>query len=420
VEGEKFVGYREIDVFYDNGQSVSRVGKLAGSGFTTIFEYEDAWLKRGIELSPFELPTEKRAYQLDLRRMVASTFGLFADSLPDGWGTLIMNRWFAKQGVDKEDITPIDRLAFLGDHAMGALCYRPPLQNMSSDHAEAVSIGEMAREAYELYHGRIEDAGRLLAQIGGSPGGARPKALIGISADNSTFVSGTNLLPDGFTHWLVKFSGARNRHEGVLEFIYNQMAKNAGISVPERMLITDDKGILHIATRRFDRPSGRRCHIATASGLLHADHMAPTLDYADLVKVAWRLTNSSAQVEEQFRRAVFNLYAINRDDHSKNHGYVMSEAGVWELSPVYDLTFSTGPNGEHWTSYNGEGRTPGVANLLKLAQTASIYKKTALMITDQVKTSVGTFKRLAKENGVPTRISSPIAKQLDAMLTSAI
>lgn len=420
MEREKSVGYHEIEVLYDNGQTASHVGTLATSGFTTIFEYDDTWVKRGIELSPFELPTEKQRHQLDLRRMVASTFGLFADSLPDGWGTLIMDRWFAKQGVNRKEITPIDRLAFLGGHSMGALSYCPPLQREDSGAAEAVSVGEMAREAYELYQGRIEDAGRLLAQIGGSPGGARPKALIGISWDSRTFLSGTSTLPDGFTQWLVKFSGGGNRYDGVLEFIYNQMAKNAGISVPEHMLITDDKGVQHIATRRFDRPSGnRRRHIATACGLLHADHMAPVLDYCDLMKVAWRLTQSGAQAEEQFRRAVFNMFAINRDDHSKNHGYVMSEDGKWELSPAYDLTFSTGPNGEHWTSYAGEGKNPGMANLLEVALTASINKKAALSIIDQVKTSVAAFEQLAKANGVPEKTASPISKQLEVMLSLA-
>lgn len=414
------MGYREIAVLYDNGQALSRVGTLAASGFTTIFEYDDAWLKRGIELSPFELPTEKRRHQLDLRRMVASTFGLFADSLPDGWGTLIMDRWFAKQGIDRKDVTAIDRLAFLGNHAMGALCYHPPLQDGSRGAVEAVSIGAMAREAFDLYQGRIEDAGRLLAQIGGSPGGARPKALIGISLDNSTFVSGTSLLPEGFSHWLVKFSGAGNRYDGVLEFTYNQMAKDAGIVVPEHMLIADDQGIQHLATRRFDRPSGnQRCHIATACGLLHASHLLPSLDYKELMKVAWLLTNSGAQAEQQFRRAAFNLFAMNRDDHAKNHGYIMSEDGRWELSPAYDLTFSSGPNGQHWTAYIGEGKNPSMANLLEVAQAASISKKAALAIIDQVKTSVATFKRLAKENGVPVKTIGPVAKELEAMLALA-
>jgi len=412
------VNYREIDILYDTGQkTVSQVGKLATSGVKTVFEYDDLWVKRGIELSPFELPTEKRSFQLDPRRMVASTFGLFADSLPDGWGLLIMDRWFKKRGIEKKDVTAIDRLAFLGIYAMGALCYRPPIQDVSSNSVEAVSIGEMAREAYELYEGRIEEAGRLLAQIGGSPGGARPKALIGISNDLKSFVSGTSCLPEGFTQWFVKFSGTTNAYDGVLEFIYNRMAQNAGINVPEHLLIVDDKDVQHLATRRFDRLSGnRRRHMATACGLLHADHMAPTLDYEALMKVAWRLTNSAAQAEEQFRRAAFNLFAMNCDDHSKNHGYVMSEDGEWELSPAYDLTFSTGPNGEHWTSYSGEGRNPTITQLSKLASVASISEKTAISIINQVKSSVATFGQLAKEHNVPAKISSPIVKQLAKML----
>lgn len=412
------MGYHEIEVTYDNGHDTTSVGLLATSGSTTIFEYDTAWIKRGIELSPFELPIRGRRHQLDLRRMVASTFGLFSDSLPDGWGTLIMDRWFIKQGINKKDITPIERLAFLGSHAMGALCYRPPLQNENGGAAEAISIGEMAREACELYHGRIEDAGRLLAQIGGSPGGARPKALIGISEDSSRFVPGTSLLPEGFEHWLVKFSGTGNLYDGVLEFIYNKMAEDAGIVVPAHLLITDDRGIRHIATRRFDRPAGNtRCHIATACGLLHADHMAPTLDYKELVKVAWQLTNSAVQVEEQFRRAAFNLFAMNRDDHSKNHGYVMLEDEGWQLSPAYDLTYSTGPGGEHWTSYSGEGKDPRIAHLLSVAATAAINEKIAREIIDQVKTAIASFTALAKDYAIPLKISAPIAKQLDVMLT---
>lgn len=408
------MGYREIEVMYDNGQTVSPVGTLASSGFTTIFEYNDSWVKRGIELSPFKLPTEKRTHLLDRKSMVASTFGLFADSLPDGWGTLIMDRWFTRQGIDRKDILPIDRLAFLGSHAMGALSYRPPLLKSKDDSAEAVSVGAIARQAYKLYQGRIEDAGRLLAQIGGSPGGARPKALIGISEDKSTFVSGANILPDGFEQWLVKFTGESNRYDGVLEYIYNRMAKNAGIAVPEHILTTDDKGVQHFATRRFDRPTrNRRSHIATACGLLYADYMAPSLDYIELMKVAWRLTSSVAQAEEQFRRAVFNMYAVNRDDHSKNHGYIMSDEGKWELSPAYDLTFSTGPNGYHWTAYSGEAKNPVMANLLQLAEAASINRKTALLVVDQVKSSISAFSQLGKEMEIPVKINTPITKRLN-------
>jgi serine/threonine-protein kinase HipA len=409
--------FRELEIRYDNGQTNSLVGRLASSSTATIFEYDDAWIQHGIELSPFDLPVSKRGFQLDPRKSVTSTFGLFADSLPDGWGMLIMDRFFKKRGIDKHHITPLDRLAFLGDHAMGALCYHPPLETEQSNSLEAVHVGNLAREAFDLYEGRLESAGRLLAQIGGSPGGARPKALIGISEEKDRFVSGVGHLPDGFSHWLVKFSAEADRYDGVLELIYYRMAQNAGITVPEHFLISDDTGVQHIATRRFDRlPGNRRRHSATACGLLHADYMAPTLDYEVLMKVAWKLTRSAEQVEEQFRRAVFNLYAINRDDHSKNHGYVMSDKGEWELSPAYDLTYSSGPHGEHWTSYSGEGKNPGIAQVLKVAKTASIHEKTALSIIDQVKTAVATFTKMACEYNVPVKISEPVRRQIEKML----
>jgi len=320
----------------------------------------------------------------------------------------------------RKDISPLDRLAYLGSHAMGALCYRPPLQNESNATQDPIHVGAMAREAYELYEGRIEDAGMLLAQVGGSPGGARPKALLGISDDHTTFVSGLQPLADGFSHWLLKFSGATNPYDGVLEYIYHRMAEHAGILVPEHMLIADDMGVQHSATRRFDRlPGNRRRHMATACGLLHADHMAPTLDYEVLMKVAWRLTNSAAQVEQQFRRAVFNMFAINRDDHSKNHGYVMSEEGRWELSPAYDLTFSSGPSGEHWTSYSGEGKNPTITHLLKLATVGSISEKNALAIINQVQISVALFAQMAQEHKVPETIWMPIARELEVFRQQA-
>ncbi len=412
------MSFREINVLYDNGLNVQHVGQLASSGAITVFEYDDAWMKRGLELAPFKLPVSARSHTFKPSNMASSTFGLFADSLPDGWGMLIMDRSFKKRGIEKRDITPLDQLAFLGNHAMGALCYRPPSQE-DAYAIEAVSIGDMAREAFKLYEGRIEDAGRLLALIGGSPGGARPKALIGISESNDRFVSGTSRLPEGFSHWLVKFTGEKDKYDGILEFIYNKMAYNAGITVPDHILINDDKGGRHIATRRFDRLSGNmRRHTATVSGLLHVSHMAPTLDYEELFKLAWRLTASAPQVEEQFRRAAFNMFAVNRDDHSKNHGYVMSDEGLWELAPAYDLTYSTGPGGEHWTSYGGEGRNPGMANLLSIAAKSSISGKSALEIIEQVKTSVAAFKQLAKEYGVPAKISAPIIRHIETMLTN--
>jgi serine/threonine-protein kinase HipA len=330
-----------------------------------------------------------------------------------------MDRYFLRQGKPRLAITPIDRLAYLGDEAMGALCYQPSLRSRE-ELIEAVQIGTAAREALRLFEGKISDAGRLLARIGGSPGGARPKALIGIAGDTTHFVAGNGPLPDGFTHWLVKFSAPRRsetseygRHEGVLEYVCLQLAKVSGITVPEFQLIDDGTGVRHIAVRRFDRPAATtRRHIVTAGGLLHADHRLPSLDYAELLKVAWVLTRDSTQVLEQYRRAVFNLFVGNHDDHARNHGYLMAADGTWRLSPVYDVTFSGGPGGEHWTSYLGEGGHPGIPVLMRLAEQASLNAAEARAVIEQVQSAMTRFPSLAVELGIPLKLRNVVMQRL--------
>jgi len=410
--------FQEIQVIFDSGRRREEVGLLAVSGSTTLFEYAPSWQGKGIELAPFHLPVSRRSFRFDSAKLVGSVPGLCADSLPDGWGMLIMDRIFMGRGVRRHNISALDRLAYLGDHAMGALCYHP-----SSDDdrcIEAVDLGATAQEAYRLYEGKIEEASGLLARIGGSPGGARPKALIGISADGASFVSGQALLPAGFSHWLVKFSGPKASHlrplgpyEGILEYLYLQAAREAGIQVPEFRLITDDHGLRHIAVRRFDRPAGEeRLHVATAFGLLHADYQLPSLDYQELLRVAWSLTRDISQVREQFRRAAFNLLAVNRDDHAKNHGYLMAPDGSWRLSPAYDLTFSEGPGGEHWTSFLGEGRHPTSSALRELAELSSIPAREAEAIIAQVAEALERFPALCREWKVPLRHVRPIMERM--------
>lgn len=410
------MSFQEIQVLFDSGTALSPVGTLAISGNKVLFEYKQSWLINGIELSPLQLPISRKSFQFEASQLVNAIPGLFADSLPDGWGMLIMDRFFARQGRARHLITPVDRLAYLGSNAMGALCYQPSI-NSDEIITEAVNIGAAAQEAYDLYEGRIEDAGRVLSKIGGSPGGARPKALVGISENGSEFLSGANELPSGYSHWLIKFSGHGNNllgaYEGVMECIYLTMAKSAGILVPEYRLITDDQGLQHIAVRRFDRQNqNQRLHVATASGLLHADYRSPTLDYHDLLKLAWVLTKDASQVAQQYLRAVFNLFACNRDDHAKNHGYLMDLSGRWHLSPAYDLTYSEGPNGEHWTAYRGEGRNPTVKSLLELAELSTIGKKEATAMIDQVRAAVDRFSELCGELGVPHKYKNTVADRL--------
>ncbi len=416
------MSYQEIRVLFDTGATRVPIGILAEVNHRILFEYEASWISKGVELAPFHLPVTKRSFTFDRNRLPCGLPGLFADSLPDGWGTLIMDRYFRRQGIARNDITLLDRLAYLGNDAMGTLCYEPSLKS-GEILQEAVRIGVAAREALQLYEGKITDAGHLLAKIGGSPGGARPKALIGIPAVGDSFVSGNGALPEGYTHWMVKFSGEGRggvndygKYEGTLEYICLQMAKAAGITVPEFRLIDDGVKVRHLAVRRFDRPSSNsRRHVATACGLLHADYRLPSLDYAELLRVAWTLTRDAHQVQEQYRRAVFNLLSGNRDDHAKNHGYLMEEGGQWRLSPVYDVTFSTGPGGEHWTSYLGRGSCPGISTLLQLAEQASIKEHQARNIIEQVQSAMTLFPSMAKELGVPLQLRRTILEHFQQL-----
>jgi len=411
--------FQEINVLYSGNSSEEQVGILAISGQKVLFEYDQAWIKKGLQLSPHHLPTTQSKFQFEMSRLYNGLPGLFADSLPDGWGMLIMDRFFLNSGIRRDDISPLDRLAYLGTNAMGALIYQPMLQK-DDQSDEAVQIGVIAQEALKFYEGDIEETSRLLSKIGGSPGGARPKGLIGISDCGTRCISGLNTLPVGYSHWLIKFSGLKptqhrtlGPYEGVIEYIYLKMAEAAGITVPEYRLITDESGIQHIAVRRFDRPNRTdRIHSATAAGLLHADPGTPSLDYSDLIKWAWVLTKDSRSVEEQFRRAVFNYYAVNCDDHAKNHGYLMDSTGRWYLSPAYDLIYSTGPGGEHWTSYLGEGKNVPCKTFLKIAQSGLINERTANEIIDQVWTALEQFSVLCKDFNVPSKYSSPILEEM--------
>ena len=400
--------FQELQVLYDTGAAREEVGTLATGAGKTLFEYAASWRSKGMELAPIQMPLAKGAFQFDSGRLVHGVPGLCADSLPDGWGMLIMDRFFARKGVRPELISPLDRLAYLGNDAMGALCYHPA--SGEGDRAvEAVEIGATAHEAYRLYEGKIEAASALLAKIGGSPGGARPKALIGISDCGTRFVSGSGALPEGYSHWLVKFSGPGRSaerplgaHEGALELAYIEAARAAGLRLPESRLIADERGLRHIALRRFDRPAGSaRLHMASAFGLLHADYRSPTLDYETLMRLAWQLTRDIGEVREQFRRAAFNLFALNRDDHARNHGYLMAEDGSWRLSPAYDLTFSQGPGGEHWTAYLGEGRSPGLRQLMAIARLASLEEPEAKDIVDRVRQALAGLPGRCRELGIP-------------------
>jgi serine/threonine-protein kinase HipA len=334
--------------------------------------------------------------------------GVFDDSLPDGWGKLLIDRRAAELGISGGSLTPLDRLTLVGARSMGALVYEPEI---ALDEPALIELSQLAHETETVLEGAGgADLERLIA-VGGSPQGARPKVLVQL-APNGDVHFGARAIQPGFTAWLVKFPGREDdRHSAALEHAYFLMAKAAGIDVPRTQLLGKTRRSPgYFAIERFDRDGPKRIHTHTLGGLLHLPHVYTSLDYSDLLKVTRKLTRNEAAVTEMFRRACFNVFAHNRDDHSRNFAFVMDEQGAWRPSPAYDLTFASGPGGEHTTLVAREGRAPGRDHLAALAKLVEL--KRGAMVIDQVRAAIDRFELHADRAGVPARLRDRIASAL--------
>jgi serine/threonine-protein kinase HipA len=385
------------------------VGQIAENDRRIYFEYDRAFLERGLQLSPFKLPLRPSLIE-HTDRSFGALPGLIDDSLPDGWGLLLMDRAFRRTGLDPATVSPLDRLSWLGTRTMGALTYHPA-QDVARDD-RLLNLHEIGRNAEAILRGEAVEVLPALMRAGGSPAGARPKVLVGLRGDE--VISGEDDLPDGFEHWIVKFPAkADTRDAGPVEYAYALMAQAAGIDMPETRLIHVTKTQAYFAARRFDRAHGnRRLHVHTFGNLIHANFRIPSTDYVDLLKVTSVLTRNHADVLQAFRRMVFNVAAHNRDDHAKNFAFVMNERGEWSLSPAYDLVFSPGPGGEHTMTVAGEGRQPMRDHLLKIASQFDIKSAAARQIVEEVGEAVSEWPGFAERAGCTNKT----ARTIQAML----
>jgi len=398
----------QVAVFYEprEGHS-SRVGRLALKGATILFEYDPRFIETGLELSPIKLRLRRGVIEGE-PTILDGLMGVFDDSLPDGWGRLLIDRRAAELGLSAMSLTPLDRLLLVGARAMGALRYEP---DTVIDEPSHVRLSELAKEAeaVQLESGDA-DLERLIA-VGGSPKGARPKVLVQIAADG-TLRFGARSIADGFTAWLVKFPAKGDpKGSACSEHAYAEMARAAGIDVPRTQLLRPTKrheGFF--AIERFDRRASNRIHMHTLGGLLHLPHGYPALDYKDVLGVTRGLTRDESAVAEMYRRACFNVLAHNRDDHSRNIAFLMNETGEWSLGPAYDLTYSDGPRGEHTTLVCGEGKMPTAEHLVRLAEDLDVRR--ASDILDEVRDVVSRFSQFADDARVPPRVRDLIAKAI--------
>ena len=319
------------------------------------FQYDKEWLSSGFSISPLELPLKPELF-IAKPEPFWGNFGVFEDSLPDGYGRYLLNRLLKQQGINDQTLTPVQRLSIVGASGMGALSYLP--ESFIGEEKALPELDYLQQLALDVLSEKTDTGADVLYFNSGNSGGCRPKCLY----------------KDDEGNWLVKFRHTYDpQNMGQMEYQYNKIARECNIEVPDFKLLKDK----YFASKRFDIENNERQHIITAGALLNESIYNPKLDYKTLLHLTGFLTQDPAQVDEMFRRMVFNVLTDNKDDHAKNFSFICRE-GKWSLSPAYDLTLSKeGYNGEHATSVNNNGK-PTVEDMLIVGESIRIARKKGL------------------------------------------
>jgi serine/threonine-protein kinase HipA len=389
----------------------AEVGTLAETPQREIFfEYASDWIRDGFSISPYHLPLAPGLKQ-ETTGVFGGLFGTFDDSIPDGWGLLLMDRFFGARGIRPETLSPLDRLAYVGCGGMGALEYHPEIEGGRADR-QWMDLAEVAAQAERIVTGSAEEALPALRAAGGSSGGSRPKGFVAYHPSSGRMSSDVLQPGAGFEHWLVKFRAKEDPEDaGCIEAAYAEMAKAAGIQMPPTRLF-DTRAGRFFGIQRFDRkPGGIRTHTHTFGGLIHSNFRHPNRDYQDFLFTVFSLTKDFQQVEQAFRRVVFNVIAHNRDDHVRNFAFLADKNGRWRLSPAYDIVWSSGVRGQHNMTVMGSG-TPGTGELLKLAEDAGIGKKRAKELIAESMEAVRNWGAVAEKFGVSRKSQQVVGTTL--------
>lgn len=371
------------------------VGLLAAANGVAQLEWSPDVIQEAIRIDPGIYRPEPGLLPAQ-SRMFDGLHGFLADSLPDAWGQLVMRLRLRKLGFRLEDLSGVDRLALLGTNGRGALIFEPattPATGIGS-----IDLDELAAQSQSILLGHEIEQIDALATLGGGSGGARPKVHLGIAKDGS-YVATDASPADEHEAWIVKFRAATDPIDiGPVEEAYARMARVARICVPETKLLPASTGPGYFATKRFDRPApGKRIHMVSLSGALEAPWQdAGNIDYDIFLRATARFTRHAVDVEEAFRRMVFNVLTHNRDDHGRQHSYLMDQAGEWRLAPAYDLTYSSGPGGEHYLAVQGEGRNITRDHVLGLGQIHGLSPRVMTAIIDQAQTATNDWAQIAK------------------------
>ncbi|WNW01203.1 type II toxin-antitoxin system HipA family toxin [Tenacibaculum sp. HL-MS23] len=403
----------KLDVYIQFSKEEELIGQLVLDGRDILFKYSDTYLETGTNLSPNQL-TFDDIPQTTKEKPFNGLFGVFADSLPDAWGYLLIKKRLSTDRIAIESLNMLDHLTFAGKNSMGALQYRP---SVALEHeAIEINLDKLNNNISEVLSGESSTVIDDMFGRGGSPGGARPKIYAGYNPKTDSLISGVANLPEEYEHWIIKFAAdVDSKDIANIELAYYKMALASGIEMSECRVFNSDTGNSYFGTKRFDRVGNDKLHMLSAAGLFHDDYEHSTLDYGNLIYQAKKLTNNAQVAEQMFRRAVFNILVHNRDDHSKNFAFLMNPEGEWSLAPAYDLTFSSSSQGYHSTSCARNYVDPGKKELLELASALSIKK--AKTIIDEIKEITNQWKRYATMYGVSEVSTKTIETSLKTIRT---
>ena len=383
------------------------LGELVSEAKDIYFKYYADFVKRGLEISPFKLKLNSEINKADAIPF-DGLFGVFADSLPDGWGKLLLDRALTAKSVDIDDITMLDRLAYVGSKGMGALIYKPEIKEERLEEFE-LELDKIAKATNQIMSGTATDVLDELYKLAGSSGGARPKILVGYNSTSQHLIGAEKILPIDYEHWLIKFPSSSDRPDiANIEYAYYKMALDAGIEMSESKLFKGKSGQAYFGTKRFDRIANKRLHLHSAAGIMHDNFRLSNLDYGNLMDCAFKLEKDVRAYEKILRLAAFNVFAHNRDDHSKNFAFLMNAHGNWKVAPAYDLTFSSSGHGMHSTMVANESANPTKKNLMELADYFKV--KNASNIIDQVQNVIYNWKTYADQCDVSTDSKNRIEK----------
>ncbi len=417
------------------GTTVGALYQKEGNEFAS-FEYAPDFVRSGIEPAPVAMPVRSGTIYR-FQDLSPATFhrlpGLFADSVPDKFGNKIIDQWLVQNGRDPKSFTALERLCCTGSRGMGALEFYPvvgpdPVKSepLEIERLRALAANILDQRKKVKVRLREKDAFEQIVRVGTSAGGARAKVLIAYDDSTGTVLSGQVRAPEGFGYWLLKFDDIENNRDkenadpagfGALEYTYSQIAKDAGIQMTECRLL-EDGDHRHFMTRRFDRTeNGGKLHYQSLTAIAHYDfNIAGAYSYEQAFAIARQIGLSTADIEQMYRRAVFNICARNQDDHTKNIGFLMDKRGNWSLAPAFDVTYAYNPagrwTGTHQMTFNGKREKFTLDDFKAAAKSAGLVQGRYKRILEQVQDALAGFKKRAKANDVPKKLVQEVAKNL--------